>query len=138
MRFWRCYYHVIWATKNRAAWITPRIERVIIDTIQQKALALASPILAINTVSDHLHIATCIPPKVAIAEWVKQMKGTSTRTVNEQFPDLESAFSWQTSYGVLTFGVKNLDFVESYITRQKEHHANSTLEMYLEQIEDET
>lgn len=136
--FWRCYYHVIWATKNRAAWITPRIEHAIFDSIQQKAYVLESPILAINTVADHLHVAVCIPPKIAIAEWVKQMKGASTRNVNEQFPDLDNAFGWQASYGVLTFGAKNLDFVMNYITQQKEHHAKNALESYLEQIDEET
>jgi REP element-mobilizing transposase RayT len=135
--FWRCYYHIIWTTKNREARITPQIEPVILKSIQEKAEELESPILAINTVPDHIHIAACIPPKLAIADCVKLTKGTSSRGVNSYFPDLETAFYWEQRYGVLTFGAKNSQFVVDYIRRQKEHHANSKLEAYLEQIDDD-
>jgi REP element-mobilizing transposase RayT len=137
MPFWRCYYHLIWATKNRAAWIMPPIETVILRTIESNSRKLDSQILAVNTVADHIHAAVCIPPKLAVAAWVKHMKGTCTRDVNAQFPSLETAFGWQQSYGVLTFGAKNQRFVIDYIQRQKEHHAGNTLEPYLEQIDDE-
>jgi putative transposase len=137
MPFWRCYYHLIWATKNRAAWISPQVESAIIAAVREKANTLESPILAANTVADHMHIAVSVPPKLAIAEWVRQIKGAASRSVNEQFPALETAFGWQGSYGVLTFGAKHLEFVVSYVERQKEHHANNTLERYLEQIDDE-
>ena len=138
MPFWRCYYHVIWATKNRAAWITLEIETVILSSIREKALELESPILAINSVADHIHIAACVPPKLSIAEWVKHMKGVSTRDVNARFPNLDTAFGWQQGYGVLTFGAKNQQMVIDYIERQKEHHANQNLHSYLEQIDDKT
>lgn len=92
MPFWRCYYHVIWATKNRAEWIAPQIERVIFDSIRTKAQELETPILALNGVADHIHIAACIPPKLSVGEWVKRMKGTSSREVNVHFPNLETAF----------------------------------------------
>lgn len=136
MPFWKCYYHLIWATKNRAAWITPKVEKIFFDAIQEKAQSLESPILAINTVADHIHIAANIPPKLAIAEWVKQMKGIATREINSQLPDLATAFGWQGSYGVVTFGSKNLDFVVAYIQCQKEHHSKDTLVQYLEQIDE--
>ena len=138
MPFWRCYYHIIWATKNRSLWITPQIEPVIFATIREKANELGTEILAMNTVPDHIHVAVSIPPKLAVAEWVKQMKGTSTRDVNAKFPDLETSFGWQQSYGVLTFGAKNSKFVVEYVERQKEHHANQTLQPYLEQIDDKS
>ena len=137
MPFSRCYYHIVWATKNRTALITPQIERVILATIRAKASDLQTEILAVNTVPDHLHVAVCIAPKLAVAEWVKQMKGTSTRDVNGHFPNLETTFGWQRGYGVLTFGAKNLDFVVSYIKNQKEHHSNQTLEPYMERFDDE-
>ena len=138
MPFWRCYYHVIWATKQRAPLISPAVERVMITAIREKAAELETSILAINGVADHIHIAVCIPPKLAVAEWVRHLKGASTREVNEQLPNLETTFGWQRSYGVLTFGAKNQQYVIDYVDHQKEHHANQTLEPYLERIDDET
>lgn len=137
MPFWRCYYHLIWATKQRAPLITPQVEPVIYGVIRAKAHELESPILAMNSVVDHIHIAACIPPKLAVAEWVKHIKGASTRDINARLPNLELPFSWQPSYGALTFGARNQQFVIDYVNRQKEHHANETLEPYLEQIDDE-
>lgn len=138
MPFWRCYYHVIWATKNRAVLITSGVEDAIFAAIRRKAEELGSPILAINSAGDHIHLAVSIPPKLSIAEWVKRMKGVSTRDVNACFPDLDTPFGWQQGYGVLTFSATNLPLVVDYIERQKEHHASQSLQPYLEQIDDET
>jgi putative transposase len=135
MPFWKCYYHAVWTTFHREPAITPQIEPVIIDTVKRKSSMLNCPILAISTVTDHIHIAVSITPGIAAAEWVRNVKGLSTREVNSLFPDLPSHFRWQKSYGLLTCGEKNLPFVVSYIERQKEHHANNTLEPYLERID---
>ena len=107
-------------------------------TIQEKAHELESPILAMNSVPDHIHIAACIPPKLAIAEWVKQMKGASTRDVNAQFPDLETSFGWQQSYGVLTFGAKIPNLLLNTSSAKKNITPTRLLQPYLEQIDDET
>jgi putative transposase len=136
MPFWKCFYHLIWTTKNRAPVITKRIEEIIQKTIISRSVELKCPILAINNVSDHVHVATCIPPKIAIADWVRQIKGASAHEVNLLFPDLPDHFRWQESYGVLTFGARYVDFVVAYVEKQKEHHANNQLEAYLEQTEE--
>ena len=91
--------------------------------------------MAINMMPDHIHIAVRIPPKIAVAEWIGQVKGLSTHEVNAMFPDLEHPFAWQQGYGVLTFGAKRLPFVIDYIRRQQEHHAADTIEEYLEQMD---
>jgi putative transposase len=137
MPFWRCYYHVIWATKNRAFSISTNVESVIFDGVHQKSRVLGVPIVGVNSCFDHLHVAAMIPPKIAVADWIQQVKGRTSHDVNEQFPDLDHPFRWQNSYGVLTFGAKQLDFVLTYIAHQKQHHAQNTLHPYLEKIEDE-
>ncbi len=135
MPFRVCYYHVIWSTKHREPLITPEIESVVIATISRKSTSLNSPILAINGVADHIHVAVSISTSLAVSDWVKHVKGISAREVNMVFPQLSTHFRWQQGYGILTFGAKNLSFVTDYIGRQKEHHSNNTLEAYLERIE---
>ena len=135
MAFWRCYYHVVWATKDREPSITASVEQTIVQAATEKSEALECPVQAINSVADHVHVAVSIPPKVAVAEWVRNIKGITAHEINTMFPDLETRFRWQRSYGVLTFGAKMLPTVTDYIERQKEHHAANTLEAYLEQIE---
>ncbi len=135
MPFRVCYYHVIWATKHRAPLITPEIESFIISTIERKSTEMNSPILALNSVADHIHVAVSISTSVAASQWIKQIKGVSAHDVNIEFPHLSTHFRWQQGYDVLTFGAKNLPFVTDYIARQKEHHNNNTFETYLERTD---
>ncbi len=134
--FWKCYYHVVWATKNRQALITAAMESVLFDAIRSKSDELHCPILAVNGVADHLHAAVSIRPSLAVGDWIGQIKGASSHAVNLAFSDLDSKFRWQESYGVVTFGTKNLPMVLSYIEQQKEHHRTGDLQAFLEQIEE--
>jgi putative transposase len=133
--FWKCYYHLVWTTKHRQPIITPERERIIFATVRRVADDLKSEVWAINGTSDHIHVAASIPPGVAVAEWVKRCKGASSYMVNKSAP-AEDRFGWQAGYSVLTFGQKVLPFVVAYITNQKQHHANSELQPYLERTED--
>lgn len=136
MTFWRCYYHIVWATKHREPLITPQSEQVIFEAVHAKSAELECPILAINGAGDHVHVAVSIIPKLSVAEWVRNVKGVSTHEMNSRFPNAPVRFAWQKGYSVLTFGAKNLAFVVDYIAHQKEHHADNQLEAYLEHIED--
>jgi REP element-mobilizing transposase RayT len=135
MPFWRCYYHVIWTTRYREPRSFPEYESILYAAIEKKSEELGCPVLAINGVSDHIHVAVNIRPGIAVGQWAGTVKGVSSRTLNSTF-ELTERFRWQPGYGVLTFGARRLSFVQDYIARQKDHHANGELEPYLEQIED--
>ncbi|MFN8450193.1 MAG: IS200/IS605 family transposase [Anaerolineae bacterium] len=134
MPFWKCYYHIVWATKNREASITPAIETVVFQAIESKSDALRCPILAMNGVADHVHVAVCVKPSLALGDWVGQIKGASSRAVNLAFDGLETKFRWQEDYGVLTFGERNSAFVVKYIENQKEHHRSGDLQPIFERV----
>ena len=85
---------------------------------------------------DHIHVAVKMPPTIAIANWVKNIKGVSSRELNTILPAYAGRFRWQRGYGVLTFGAKNMDLVVNYIAHQKQHHANDDLYAYLEHVGD--
>lgn len=132
MPFSVCYYHVIWTTKNRAALLTPAVEKIVLASIQQTSKAIRSPIEALNGCENHIHVAVRIALSLSVSQWVKRIKGTSSFAVNKAYPDGDK-FRWQGSYGVLTFGAKQLPFVTDYILRQKEHHRANALQPYLEE-----
>lgn len=129
MPYWKCYYHIVWATKHREPIITSAYEQIIFAAIQDKCAEFESPLLAVNAVADHIHVAVCIPPSVAVSKWVGS-------AVNTSF-ELPTRFHWQGSYGVMSFGEKVLPQVKSYIENQKQHHAAGTVNQHLEQIGDE-
>lgn len=131
---WECYYHIVWATKYRQSLITPDLETLIFSTIKRKSKQLNCPTYAINGTEDHVHIAVTVLPKIAVAEWVRQVKGLSAHEVQDHFSHAETFFKWQKGYSVHTLGKKTLPFVTNYIQKQREHHANDTTEPYLEYI----
>lgn len=88
---------------------------------------------AIGGTEDHVHLAVSIPPKIAPAKFIGDVKGNSSHYVNHVInPDFE--FHWQDQYGVFSFGEKNLSAVVKYIQNQKQHHADGTLIAAMEQM----
>ncbi|KAM3097830.1 IS200/IS605 family transposase [Phormidesmis sp. 146-12] len=138
MAFWRTYYHLIWATKNRQPLILPEFEGRLYAYIQGKVDANGGILHAIGGVADHIHLLASIPPKCSVAEFVKLVKGSSSHYLNQTLGH-EHKFSWQEGYGVLTLGSKQLNDAKAYVLNQKEHHTLNTAIAILEcsQAEDD-
>ncbi|WKZ35401.1 MAG: IS200/IS605 family transposase [Anaerolineales bacterium] len=126
MPYWKLYYHFVWGTKNRLPLITPILEPELYRAIAAKAKDMGGFVHGLGGVEDHVHLAVSIPPKLAPAKFIGDVKGNSSHFVNHVIkPDFE--FYWQDEYGVLSFGEKNLPAVVRYIHDQKGHHADGTL-----------
>ena len=132
MPFHVCYYHVVWTTKNRIPWSISGMERHLIESVEQKSQGLKSRVECVNAWMNHIRVAVQIHPTLAISEWVRQVKGYSSFHINRLYPDAAEPFRWQESYGVMTFGTKQLPFITTYIEHQKQHHEMQTTYMYLE------
>ncbi|MDX1995647.1 MAG: IS200/IS605 family transposase [bacterium] len=137
MNYYRCYYHFVWATKNRQPTLTVQREPVIFGAIERKTSDLKGTVLIVNAAFDHLHIAVTLPPTLSLAEYAKLVKGVSSHEANSASLQPQEQFRWQTGFGVVTFGAKNLPLVEDYIRRQKEHHTAGTIEPYLEKLDED-
>jgi putative transposase len=120
MPFWRTFYHVVWATKNREPLITPDIEPRLYAYIVHKAAELGAFVYAINGWVDHVHLIVTIPPHVSVSDLVKRLKGASSHDLNQQ--GTGTYFAWQRGYGVLTLGQRQRPDAERYVRNQKEHH----------------
>ncbi|MCC6612439.1 MAG: IS200/IS605 family transposase [Anaerolineae bacterium] len=134
MAHWVCLYHVVWATKYRQPILTPTIEQIVYPSIRQTSDRMGCQILALNGVTDHVHVAASVPPTVLLTKWIGDMKAIASRDVNLAFPDAEERFFWQEGYSIHTFGQRSRDIVIRYIENQKQHHATNTLYAGLEHI----
>ncbi|MBK8615542.1 MAG: IS200/IS605 family transposase [Anaerolineales bacterium] len=135
MPYSKLYYHFIWSTKDRQPFIDLVIEPEIYRAITAKAQDMEGFVHAIGGVEDHVHLAVSIPPKIAPAKFIGEVKGNSSHFVNHVLkPDFE--FYWQEEYGVLSFGEKNLSAVVRYIQNQKQHHADGTLIAEMERMDE--
>lgn len=123
------YYHIVWATKDRCPFILPEIEPQLYNYIIHKSKEFNCNIHAVNGMSDHLHLIVSIPPTLAVAEYIRKIKGSSSNYLNKI---LTNRFLWQNGYGVFTVGVKNLDIAINYVQNQKVHHATRNIIKMLE------
>lgn len=136
MTYWRLHYHIIWATFQRQPSITPEREKMFYGVLYQKGKELDLKIHAGGNTEDHVHIVVSIPPKLAVADCVRHLKGTSAFAINHM-DGSDGQFQWQEGYGVLTIGEHSLETVMAYAARQKEHHKDNTAIAIYERIEEE-
>ena len=137
MPYWRLFYHLVWATKERLPLIDPTWEPRLYAGLASAVEACHARVYAIGGVADHVHVAVSIPPSIKVSDVVARIKGSSAHLVNHEItPD--AYFGWQGSYGVLSFGERSLERIVSYVQGQKTHHAEGRLMRALERWEDDT
>ena len=130
MTFWRLHYHLIWATFERQPVLSGECEKVFYGVLYGKAKELNLKIHAAGNVDDHVHIVISIPPKLAVADCVKHIKGASAYAINH-IPDSDGQFKWQEGYGAISIGEHLLETVIAYAAQQKEHHKRqATIAVY--------
>jgi putative transposase len=134
MFYWRLFYHAVWSTKDRQPLIDPAWEKDLYGYLWGKATALECIPHAINGMPDHMHMVLSIPPRMAVAAIIGQLKGASSHHINELY--LGGTFEWQAEYSVFSISESVLEKVVGYVTMQKQHHADRTLIDTLESTPD--
>jgi putative transposase len=121
--YWELFYHFVWRTKDSAPMLTPAVEPLVDKYLTHRVLETPESIVhAVGGVEDHRHLAVSLPPTVELATWIGQLKGASAHQINHG-PCGLGTLAWQTGYGVVTFGKRDLPWVINYIKNQREHHA---------------
>jgi REP element-mobilizing transposase RayT len=136
MPYCQLFYHVVWATKHREPRITSEIEPIIYNLLRTKAIGLGGTVFALNGGVEHVHLVTTIPPRIAVATFVGQVKGVASAKLNQSQPSA-TPFYWQEEYGAFSFDGKRLPNVIAYVENQKQHHAQHSTIPILERTEGE-
>ena len=120
------YMHIVFAVSRREALISD-------DWVDELYKYLAGAcqnrkhfVHAIGGTADHIHLLIGMHPAESVASLVKELKGQSTRWINEKF--LHGDFSWQTGYGAFSYSRSLVPTVQAYIQNQREHHRRVTFQ----------
>jgi putative transposase len=128
------FYHLVWGTKQRLPAIDEERAAVLMEMIPGIAREEGALVHAIGTMPDHVHVAISIPPRVAIAQVVSRLKGSTSHRFGHD--DREDTWTgWQAEYGVISLTEKSLPHVVEYVRNQPQRHAKQELYMGLEQTE---
>jgi putative transposase len=80
-------------------------------------------LLACDGEADHLHAIVEYPPKVSISALVNALKGTSSRLLRKERPDIAGrccdGVLWSPSYFAASTGGAPLDVVRRYVEQQR-------------------
>jgi len=134
MPYWRLHYHFVWATFNRLPLLSDELMPHVQRSIYSRAKRLGVIVHALGGVEDHIHVVASVPPKLALAECVGQLKGSSSHIANEVSG--ESRFGWGEGYGAVSLSEGSLPKVIEYVRNQREHHSGGSLLEALENVGD--
>jgi REP-associated tyrosine transposase len=135
MPYWQLYYHMVWSTKNREPLLTAEVEPIIHEWLRRKAVGLGATVFAINGTEDHVHLVAAIPPRLAVATFIGQIKAVASTKFNKSGAR-QAPFFWQEEYGVFSFDRKRLPKYVAYVEGQKQHHRQGRLIPMLERQSD--
>lgn len=121
----KIWIHAIWSTKERFPFILPAIEKKIHAYMNNQFIESGCPVRIINGMPDHIHCLFLLNPQKAIANIIKQVKGSTSYWINDQNL-IKEKFLWQTGYAAYSVSESALEKVYQYIANQKQHHQKTT------------
>ena len=111
------YYHIVFSTKNREAWVRQGIEERVWEYLGGIARHNDIVPAKIGGIDDHIHLVVSIPLTISISKTAQLVKGGSSLWFHETFR--RSAFAWQDGYGAFTVSKSQLPDVIRYVEGQR-------------------
>jgi putative transposase len=128
------YYHAVFSTKGREPLITTELEPRLHAFLGGILKELRCTPIAINGMSDHVHLLARYPSDLSHADMLRHVKSRSSAWVHETFPAAHD-FAWQDGYGGFTVSQPSVPAVTHYVQNQKEHHRTLTfVEEFMEML----
>ena len=97
--------------------IDERLKTIIMETIEKWGQEL----IEFEIMPDYVHLLVSCDPQFGIHRLVKHIKGTSSRYLRQEFPQLKRKLPslWTNSYFVATVGGVTLEMMKRYAEKQK-------------------
>jgi REP element-mobilizing transposase RayT len=130
------HVHLVFATKHREASIKKEwrddLEKYITGIVQNHKHKM----LAIKSVSDHIHIFIGYNVNYLIPKLVEEIKTSSNKWIKENNLS-KFKFDWQQGYGGFSHSHSQVETVANYIMNQETHHKKRSFkEEYLKMLKD--
>jgi REP element-mobilizing transposase RayT len=130
--FTQMYFHVVFAVKCRRNHIGKEWKDELFKYITGIHTNKKQKLIAINGVSNHIHILIGMKPDINLSNLVRDIKANSSKFITEK-KLVNGKFEWQEGFGAFTLGHSQLDRIVKYIQKQEKHHNSKTfLEEYIE------
>ena len=115
-------YHLVWSTKYRFKVLKGRVRLRVRDICRQVCHENEVDILRGVLSSDRVHMFVSVPPKLAISDLVRKMKGRSSHKVQREFPELRRRYWGRRFWGRGYFSTTNGAITEDIVLQYLEQH----------------
>ena len=116
------YIQVVFAVQGRQCLIGSDHKEEIYKYITGIVRNQGQKLIAINGVTDHVHLLIGLKPDIALSDLVRDIKSNSSMFINEH-RWVRGRFNWQEGFGAFSYGKSQVDAVFNYIENQEAHHA---------------
>lgn len=128
--FTQIHIQVIFAVKKRTGWIQIEWKNELYKYITGIIQTNGHKLIAINGVSDHIHVFFGMRPVQSLSDLMQDIKGSSSKWINEK-KFIRDKFEWQEGYGAFSYSKSQASKVIAYVQNQEAHHRKITfLEEY--------
>ncbi len=126
--------HIVFAVRGRENLLHKKHRKELFMYISGIIKNKGQKLLSINGMSDHIHILCGIEPKIAISDFVRDIKNNSSKFINEK-RWIRGKFIWQEGFGVFSYSKSQRPNLISYIENQEKHHKKKSFkEEYLDML----
>ena len=115
------HIQTIFAVKKRTGLIQKEWKDELYKYITGIIQTHGHKLLAINGMSDHLHIFFGMRPTQSLSDLMQDIKGSSSKWINEK-RFINDRFEWQEGYGAFSYSKSQTADVIAYIQNQEMHH----------------
>jgi len=119
------YIQYVFAVQNRISLIRPSWEEELYKYITGIVQNHKHKMIAINGISDHLHVFIGQHPTQSCSDLMQMVKRDSSAHINNM-GWVSGKFSWQEGFGAFSYSRNDIDRVYHYVMNQKEHHKKKT------------
>ena len=126
------YIQFVFAVQNRRSLIQTAWKDELYKYITGIVQNNKHKLIAINGMSNHIHVFVGYKPHQLIPDLLQDIKGSSSGWINKK-GFVKGKFKWQEGYGAFSYSHSQIDRVVKYILNQEQHHNKKTFrEGYLE------
>ena len=129
-------YHLVWITKYRKPVMSGDIAVRVRELIREISRSMDVEIVKGHVARDHVHLFVSIPPRISISNYVKAVKGKSSRKLLSEYRRLSKMFwgrhIWARGYFAASTGNVTDDVVAEYIRLQQELETTGDEEFSIE------
>lgn len=112
-------YHIVWITKYRYKVLTTPMKERIREITRQICAQMGVKIIEGVLSADHVHLFVEIPPKHSVSDFMRRVKGCTSRKIQQEFPHLKNRYwgrrFWARGYFSTTSGNVTNELIQNYI-----------------------